>query len=42
MELNLQGKTEVLGGGGGTCPIATFSTTNPTWNDPEIEPGTSR
>jgi hypothetical protein len=31
------GKTEVLGRK--ICPNATFSTTNPTWIDPGIEPG---
>jgi hypothetical protein len=34
VEWNLQGKAKVLGGGGGTCPSATLSTTNPTWTDP--------
>jgi hypothetical protein len=39
VEWNWQGKTEVLGGGGGTCPTATLSTTNPTWTDPGSNPG---
>jgi hypothetical protein len=28
--------------GGGTCPCATLSTTNPTYTDPGIEPGAPR
>jgi hypothetical protein len=37
LELNWQGKTEVLGGK--TCPSATLSTTNPTWSVVESNPG---
>jgi hypothetical protein len=34
VEWNWQGKTEVLGGGGGEpCPSGTSSTTNPTWTN---------
>jgi hypothetical protein len=37
VEWNWQGKTDVTRGK--TCPNATLSTTNPTWNDPGSNPG---
>jgi hypothetical protein len=36
VEWRLAGETEVLGE---NCPSATFSTTNPTWLDPGLNPG---
>jgi hypothetical protein len=39
MEWNWMGKTETLGGGGGTCPSVTLSITNATRTDPGSNPG---
>jgi hypothetical protein len=37
--MKLTGENRITGGGGGTCPSATLSTTNPTWTHPGSNPG---
>jgi hypothetical protein len=37
--MKLTGENRSTWGGGGTCPSATLSTTNPTWTDPGSNPG---
>jgi hypothetical protein len=37
--MKLTGENRITWGGGGTCPRATLSTTNPTWTVPGSNPG---